>query len=31
MPRLPRLSGADIIRALERLGFERRRQSGATW
>jgi len=29
MPKLPRLSGAEILRALERLGFERRRQSGS--
>ena len=29
MPRLPRVSGAEVIRALERLGFERLRQSGS--
>ena len=29
MPRLPRVSGADAIRALERLGFARIRQSGS--
>ena len=29
MPKLPHLSGAEIVRALERLGFERRRQSGS--
>jgi predicted RNA binding protein YcfA (HicA-like mRNA interferase family) len=29
MPRLPRVSGAEIVRALERLGFERVRQSGS--
>jgi predicted RNA binding protein YcfA (HicA-like mRNA interferase family) len=29
MPKLPRLSGAEILRALERLGFERRRQRGS--
>jgi len=28
MPRLPIASGADVIRALERLGFERVRQRG---
>jgi predicted RNA binding protein YcfA (HicA-like mRNA interferase family) len=29
MPKLPHLSGAEIIRALERLGFEQRRQAGS--
>ena len=29
MPKLPRVSGAEIIRALERLGFVRIRQSGS--
>ncbi len=29
MPRLPRLSGAEAIRALERLGFVKVRQSGS--
>jgi predicted RNA binding protein YcfA (HicA-like mRNA interferase family) len=29
MPRLPRISGAEAIRALERLGFTRIRQSGS--
>ncbi|WP_420605743.1 type II toxin-antitoxin system HicA family toxin [Novosphingopyxis sp.] len=29
MPRLPLLSGADIVRALERLGFEQKRQRGS--
>ena len=29
MPRLPRLSGADAIRALERLGFVVARQRGS--
>jgi len=29
MPKLPRLSGAAIIKALERLGFVRVRQSGS--
>ena len=29
MPKLPRLSGADAIRALEALGFERTRQRGS--
>ncbi|WP_313953464.1 type II toxin-antitoxin system HicA family toxin [Accumulibacter sp.] len=29
MPKLPRVSGAAVIRALERLGFERARQSGS--
>jgi predicted RNA binding protein YcfA (HicA-like mRNA interferase family) len=28
MPKLPRISGAAIVKALERLGFERVRQSG---
>lgn len=29
MPKLPRISGAIIIKALERLGFVRVRQSGS--
>ncbi len=29
MPRLPVLSGAQVIAALERLGFERMRQRGS--
>ncbi len=29
MPRLPRVSGAEAIRALERPGFERVRQRGS--
>ena len=29
MPKFPGLSGADIVRALERLGFETVRQSGS--
>ena len=29
MPKLPVLSGADVIKALERLGFERLRQRGS--
>ncbi len=29
MPKLPVLSGADVIKALERLGFERVRQRGS--
>ena len=29
MPKLPRISGAEAIRALQRLGFERLRQSGS--
>ena len=29
MPKLPRVSGAEVIRALERLGFVRIRQSGS--
>ncbi|GAB1392554.1 hypothetical protein MASR1M60_07170 [Rhodocyclaceae bacterium] len=29
MPKLPRISGAEAIRALERLGFIRVRQSGS--
>jgi len=29
MPKLPRVSGAEIVRALERLGFEKLRQSGS--
>ena len=29
MPKLPRISGAEVVRALMRLGFERIRQSGS--
>jgi predicted RNA binding protein YcfA (HicA-like mRNA interferase family) len=29
MPTLPRVSGAEIVRALERLGFAKARQSGS--
>lgn len=29
MPKLPHVSGAAVIRALERLGFEKARQSGS--
>lgn len=29
MPKLPRVSGADTIRALERLGFTQARQRGS--
>lgn len=29
MPKLPHVSGAEIQRALERLGFEKVRQSGS--
>ena len=29
MPKLPRVSGTAVIRALERLGFEKARQSGS--
>jgi predicted RNA binding protein YcfA (HicA-like mRNA interferase family) len=29
MPKLPRLSGAEVIRALEKLGFARVRQRGS--
>jgi predicted RNA binding protein YcfA (HicA-like mRNA interferase family) len=29
VPKLPHLSGAEIIRALERLGFVRARQKGS--
>jgi predicted RNA binding protein YcfA (HicA-like mRNA interferase family) len=29
MPKLPRVSGAAVVRALERLGFEKARQSGS--
>lgn len=29
MPRLPVLSGAEVIKALERLGFEKVRQRGS--
>ena len=29
MPKLPILSGADVIKALERLGFEQVRQRGS--
>jgi predicted RNA binding protein YcfA (HicA-like mRNA interferase family) len=29
MPKLPRISGTEALRALERLGFENVRQSGS--
>jgi predicted RNA binding protein YcfA (HicA-like mRNA interferase family) len=29
MPKLPRVSGAEALRVLQRLGFERVRQSGS--
>lgn len=29
MPRLPHVSGAQVLRALERLGFQKMRQSGS--
>ena len=29
MPKLPRVSGATVVRALERLGFVKVRQSGS--
>jgi len=29
MPKLPRVSGAEAVRALQRLGFEKVRQSGS--
>ena len=29
MPRLPRLSGQEVIRALERIGFSQVRQRGS--
>jgi predicted RNA binding protein YcfA (HicA-like mRNA interferase family) len=29
MPKPPRVSGAAVVRALERLGFEKLRQSGS--
>ena len=29
MPKLPRVSGAEAVRALERLGFAKIRQSGS--
>ena len=29
MPKLPHLSGAEVIRALERLGFRQLRQKGS--
>lgn len=29
MPKLPHLSGAEVQRALERLGFQKLRQSGS--
>ncbi|MCW5658447.1 MAG: type II toxin-antitoxin system HicA family toxin [Burkholderiaceae bacterium] len=29
MPKLPHVSGADVVRALERLGFAKVRQSGS--
>ena len=28
MPKLPRISGAEVVRALRHLGFEQLRQSG---
>lgn len=30
MPKLPRISGAEIVKALQRLGFEIARQRGAS-
>jgi len=29
MPKLPRVSGAEVVRALERLGFQNARQRGS--
>ena len=29
MPKLPRVSGVIVVRALERMGFEKLRQSGS--
>jgi predicted RNA binding protein YcfA (HicA-like mRNA interferase family) len=29
MPKLPRISGASVVKTLEGLGFEKRRQSGS--
>lgn len=29
MPKLPRVSGAEAVRALQKLGFEKARQSGS--
>ncbi len=29
MPKLPRVSGAEVVRALQRLGFEKVRQNGS--
>jgi predicted RNA binding protein YcfA (HicA-like mRNA interferase family) len=29
MPKLPRVSGAEALKALQRLGFEKTRQSGS--
>lgn len=29
MPRLPRISGAEVVRALEHLGFAKVRQAGS--
>ena len=29
MPKLPHISGAEVVRALTRLGFEKIRQSGS--
>lgn len=29
MPKLPAVSGTDLVRALERLGFEQQRQRGS--
>lgn len=29
MPKLPRISGAEAVKALQKLGFEKARQSGS--
>ena len=29
MPKLPRVSGAEVLKALQKLGFEKVRQSGS--
>ncbi len=29
MPKLPRVSGAEAVKALQKLGFEKARQSGS--
>ena len=29
MPKLPRVSGAQVLKALQKLGFEKVRQSGS--